>query len=508
MGMDSVLHPIETEIIRALKKKNSLTLNEIASEAKLSLDQVRRGMEWLKKKELIDIEEKKYIFVELDTLGIKSVNEGLPERKIINLLAERGGKEEIEKIKKELGMEEKEFSAAIGFAIKNGFVEVVKETGKIFIKVLSSKLLGSEALLKKIYALKEIEINELGSHEKSVLDELKRRPNYIKFKEVNEIKIKAKEIAFTLFEEYSRIPYVEKLTPELIISGKFREVKLRPYDVGGEVPIVYPGKKHPVQDFIDQVREIFLRFGFEEIEGPVILPSFWNFDALFIPQDHPAREMQDTFYLKDMLDENVGKNPVIGIIKGVHENGGDTGSRGWNYKWSIEGAKKMVLRTHTTPITLQYLYKNKPFSAKVFSIDKVFRNENLDSKHLFEFHQYEGIVTDKNVTLRHLIGILSSFYKELGFKKVKFWPTYFPYTEPSLEAVAYVEKIGKWLELCGMGVFRPEVVLPAGIKNPVLAWGGGLERLILLAYGIDDIRFLYENRLSWLRGVNYARTKF
>ncbi len=506
--MDSVLHPIEAEIIRTLKKKNSLTLNEIASEAKLSLDQVRRGIEWLKKKGLVDIEEKKYIFVELDTLGIKSVNEGLPERKIINLLAERDGKEEIEKIKKELGMEEKEFSAAIGFAIKNGFVEVVKEMGKIFIKVLSSKLLDSEALLKKIYALKEIEINELSSHEKMVLDELKRRPNYIKFKEVNEIKIRAKENAFTLFEEYSRIPYVEKLTPELIISGKWREVKLRPYDVEGEVPIVYPGKKHPVQDFIDQVREIFLKFGFEEIEGPVILPSFWNFDALFIPQDHPAREMQDTFYLKGMLDEKVEKNPVIEIIKGVHENGGDTGSRGWNYKWSIEEAKRMVLRTHTTPITLQYLYKNRPSSAKVFSIDKVFRNENLDSKHLFEFHQYEGIVTGKNVNLRHLIGILSAFYRELGFKRVKFWPTYFPYTEPSLEAVAYVEKIGKWLELCGMGVFRPEVVLPAGIKNPVLAWGGGLERLILLAYGIDDIRFLYENHLSWLRGVNYARTKF
>ncbi|MEM3385812.1 MAG: phenylalanine--tRNA ligase subunit alpha [Nitrososphaeria archaeon] len=507
MGMNSVLHPIEAEIIGTLKKKNNLTINEITSETKLSLDQVRRGIEWLKKKELIELEEKKYIFVELDTLGIKSINEGLPERRILNLLAEKGGKEEIGKVKKELGMEEKEFSAAIGFAIKSGCIEVTKEKEGVFVKLLSLKLLDSEALLKKIYTKKQIEIGELTFHEKRVLDELKKRPNYIKFREVSEITIKAKENAFTLFEEYSRTPYVEKLTPELIISGKWKEVKFRPYDVEGEVPTVYPGRKHPVQDFIDQVREIFLSFGFEEIEGPVVLPSFWNFDALFIPQDHPAREMQDTFYLKGIFDERIEKNPIIGVIKSIHEKGGDTGSRGWNYKWSVEEAKKTVLRTHTTPITLQYLYKNKPSSAKVFSIDKVFRNENLDSKHLFEFHQYEGIVTGKNVTLRHLIGILSSFYKELGFKKIKFWPTYFPYTEPSLEAVAYVEKIGKWLELCGMGVFRPEVVLPAGIKNPVLAWGGGLERLILLAYEIDDIRFLYENHLSWLRGVNYARTK-
>jgi len=406
-------------------------------------------------------------------------------------------------------MDEKEFSAAVGFAIKNGLVKVVKENGKILVEALPySKSLDTEVLLNKIFSLKQIEINQLSSYERKILNELVKRPNYIKIKEVKQITVKAKNDAFKLLEEYYKANYVEKLTPELIVSGMWRNVKLRPYDIEGTVPVIYPGRKHPVQDFIDQVREIFLNFGFEEIEGQIVLSSFWNFDALFIPQDHPAREMQDTFYLKDMVDKSVRKNPLVETIRNIHENGGNTGSRGWNYKWSIAEAEKMVLRTHTTPITLQYLYKNRPLSAKVFSIDKVFRNENLDSRHLFEFHQYEGIVTGKNVTLRHLIGILSSFYKELGFKKVKFWPTYFPYTEPSMEAVAYVDKIGRWLELCGMGVFRPEVVEPAGIKNPVLAWGGGLERLILLAYDVDDIRFLYENSLGWLRSVNYARTKF
>jgi phenylalanyl-tRNA synthetase alpha chain len=424
-------------------------------------------------------------------------------------LSKRGGREEIEIVRKEIGMDEKEFSAAVGFAIKNGLVKVVKENGKILVEALPySKSLDTEVLLNKIFSLKQIEINQLSSYERKILNELVKRPNYIKIKEVKQITVKAKNDAFKLLEEYYKANYVEKLTPELIVSGMWRNVKLRPYDIEGTVPVIYPGRKHPVQDFIDQVREIFLNFGFEEIEGQIVLSSFWNFDALFIPQDHPAREMQDTFYLKDMVDKSVRKNPLVETIRNIHENGGNTGSRGWNYKWSIAEAEKMVLRTHTTPITLQYLYKNRPLSAKVFSIDKVFRNENLDSRHLFEFHQYEGIVTGKNVTLRHLIGILSSFYKELGFKKVKFWPTYFPYTEPSMEAVAYVDKIGRWLELCGMGVFRPEVVEPAGIKNPVLAWGGGLERLILLAYDVDDIRFLYENSLGWLRSVNYARTKF
>jgi phenylalanyl-tRNA synthetase alpha chain len=507
--MSAVLHPIEVEIIKVLRGYDYIALNEIAKQTKLSLDQIRRGVEWLKEKNLVEVKEETSSFIELDTLGEKSVAEGLPERRIHNFLNKRGGREEIEIVRKEIGMDEKEFSAAVGFAIKNGLVKVVKENGKILVEALPySKSLDTEVLLNKIFSLKQIEINQLSSYERKILNELVKRPNYIKIKEVKQITVKAKNDAFKLLEEYYKANYVEKLTPELIVSGMWRNVKLRPYDIEGTVPVIYPGRKHPVQDFIDQVREIFLNFGFEEIEGQIVLSSFWNFDALFIPQDHPAREMQDTFYLKDMVDKSVRKNPLVETIRNIHENGGNTGSRGWNYKWSIAEAEKMVLRTHTTPITLQYLYKNRPLSAKVFSIDKVFRNENLDSRHLFEFHQYEGIVTGKNVTLRHLIGILSSFYKELGFKKVKFWPTYFPYTEPSMEAVAYVDKIGRWLELCGMGVFRPEVVEPAGIKNPVLAWGGGLERLILLAYDVDDIRFLYENSLGWLRSVNYARTKF
>jgi phenylalanyl-tRNA synthetase alpha chain len=507
--MSAVLHPIEVEIIKVLRGEDYIALNEIAKQTKLSLDQIRRGVEWLKEKNLVEVKEETSSFIELDTLGEKSVAEGLPERRIHNFLSKRGGREEIEIVRKEIGMDEKEFSAAVGFAIKNGLVKVIKENGKILVEALPySKSLDTEVLLNKIFSLKQIEINQLSSYERKILNELVKRPNYIKIKEVKQITVKAKNDAFKLLEEYYKANYVEKLTPELIVSGMWRNVKLRPYDIEGTVPVIYPGRKHPVQDFIDQVREIFLNFGFEEIEGQIVLSSFWNFDALFIPQDHPAREMQDTFYLKDMVDKSVRKNPLVETIRNIHENGGNTGSRGWNYKWSIAEAEKMVLRTHTTPITLQYLYKNRPLSAKVFSIDKVFRNENLDSRHLFEFHQYEGIVTGKNVTLRHLIGILSSFYKELGFKKVKFWPTYFPYTEPSMEAVAYVDKIGRWLELCGMGVFRPEVVEPAGIKNPVLAWGGGLERLILLAYDVDDIRFLYENSLGWLRSVNYARTKF
>ncbi len=157
------------------------------------------------------------------------------------------------------------------------------------------------------------------------------------------------------------------------------------------------------------------------------------------------------------------------------------------------------MRTHTTSVTIRYLADHKEPPVKVFSVDRAYRNEKVDYKHIPEFYQIEGIVMDKDVTLRDLMGTLKEFYLKLGLRKVQFWPGYFPYTEPSVQATAYVPKLKSWIELCGMGIFRPEVLEPLNIKYPVLAWGGGLERLALLKFGLDDIRLLYKNDLGWIR---------
>jgi phenylalanyl-tRNA synthetase alpha chain len=506
--MDIVLHPIEVKILKVLKTRGSVSLELLLSITDLSIDQVRRGIEWLKEKNLIEVQKDVKVLVGLGLSGEKSVKEGLPEKRIYTFLTHKGVKTPLEDVRKELKMDEKEFSAALGLSTRKGLVKLIKNNNVIFLEANKYLTLSTESLINKIFSLKEVDITALGEEEKEALKELGKRPDYIASKEVSQTTIKASSQALVILDEYLKKSYEDKLTHELLLTGRWKEVTFRPYDIESPAPLLYPGKKHPVQDFIDKAREIFLNLGFEEIEGPIVLPSFWNFDALFIPQDHSAREMQDTFYLRDIFAKDLEKEAPVDIIKSVHENGGDTGSTGWGYRWSLKEAKKMVLRTHTTPITVQYLYNKRPSSTKVFSIDRVFRNENLDNRHLFEFYQYEGIVTGHNVTLRNLIGVLSSFYKELGFKKVKFWPTFFPYTEPSLEAVAYVDRLGKWIELCGMGVFRPEVTLPSGVKNPVLAWGGGLERLIMLAYDVEEIRFLYKNHLEWLRGVKYARADY
>jgi phenylalanyl-tRNA synthetase alpha chain len=161
----------------------------------------------------------------------------------------------------------------------------------------------------------------------------------------------------------------------------------------------------------------------------------------------------------------------------------------------------MTLRTHTTCVTIKYLADQKPDEARIFSLGRVFRNEKVSYKHLAEFNQVEGVVVGKNVTLRDLMGLQEEFYRRMGLTKIKFWPTFFPYTEPSLQSMVYNDRLEKWVELFGMGIFRPEVTKPLGITKPVLAWGGGIERIAMLKYGVNDVREFYNNNLSWLRSI-------
>jgi len=253
-------------------------------------------------------------------------------------------------------------------------------------------------------------------------------------------------------------------------------------------------RTHPLKDTIDEIREIFVTLGFSEIIGNMTQSSFWNFDALFTPQDHPARELQDTFYLDGISAKKIATPEQIRKVSESHK-------KNWRYYWNINEARKMVLRTHTTCVTIKHLAENKPDEAQFFSLGRVFRNEKVSYKHLVEFNQIEGVVVGKNANLRNLMGIQREFYKRIGITKIKFWPTFFPYTEPSLQTMVYNKRLGKWIELFGMGIFRPEVTKPLGITKPVLAWGGGIERIAMLKYGLDDVREFYNNNLGWLRSV-------
>jgi phenylalanyl-tRNA synthetase alpha chain len=290
---------------------------------------------------------------------------------------------------------------------------------------------------------------------------------------------------------------VGEITPDLLQQGlDWDTVEVRRFDVTLPAAMPTMGRTHPMQALIERIRTIFLEMGFSELVDDYVQTAGWNMDALFIPQDHPAREMQDTFYLDEPASLDIDHDHLA-AWKNIHEHGGETGSRGWGGTFSEDIARRGLLRTHTTVNTVQYLARHPNTPCRVFSVDRVFRKEAIDRTHLPEFHQIEGIIMEEGANLPMLVTTLKTFYAKMGYPEVRVRPAYFPYTEPSLEVE--VRWRGKWLELGGAGIFRPEVTEPLGCMSPVVAWGMGLERLAMLVLGLDDIRQLYISDLAWLQ---------
>jgi phenylalanyl-tRNA synthetase alpha chain len=474
------------------------TADQIAQQSSLAHAAVMRAALTLSDKEFVQINEKPQTNITLNQEGKHHAEKGLPERRLIAALIKLGKPASIDKIVEEAKLEKNFVPIALGWLHKKGWATI---TGKE--RLLTPKQKPSigddERLLQMLNEKGEAIIEDLDKPLQDAVEILKRR----KLVEISEKT--ARELALTEagWERVKKgievVEEVSQLTPELIITGRWKTVKLRKFDVTAPGPPVYPGKLHPLREIIQRAREIFLEMGFTEIRGPIVETAFWNFDALFQPQDHPAREMADTFYLSHPKKGGLPTKSTVEKVAKTHENGWTTGSRGWGYEWSAEEARRLVLRTHTTSETIKYLSEHRTPPVKVFSVDKVYRNEKVDYKHLAEFHHIEGIVMNKNVTLRDLMGTLKEFYRKFGLKKVQFWPSYFPYTEPSVQATVYVPKLKAWIELCGMGMFRPEVLAPMGVNYPVLAWGGGLERLAMVELDVDDLRLPYRNSLGWIR---------
>ena len=465
--MSQVLHEIEKKIIESLQKKSDQTPEQLSQSTELSIDQIRRGIEWLRLKELAQVKESSKVEISLGQNGIDALKNGLPERKLMNLIKE--GPKSFDEVRKALSGVG--FNAAIANAKKNGWVKIDKNDSGSKISIKEKSIETPEEKLISLIGAKTIPEEQIEN--KLALKFLLERPDYI-------IQNTEKSKIISLTEKAS------KIDSTLSNSGAI--------DVEADVPVIFAARTHPLKDTIDEIREIFVKLGFSEIEGSLTQSSFWNFDALFTPQDHPARELQDTFYLENITSEKPATTNQIKQVSASH-------LQNWRYNWQLSESQRMVLRTHTTCVTIKYLAEQKPDEARIFSLGRVFRNEKVSYKHLVEFNQIEGVVIGNNTTLRDLMGIQKEFYKQLGLTKIKFWPTFFPYTEPSLQTMVYNEKLGKWVELFGMGIFRPEVTKPLGITKPVLAWGGGIERIAMLKYDLDDVREFYNNDLNWLRTV-------
>ena len=485
------LSPLERKVIPHL----NLTIEEIEKKANLDKTSVLRALNFLEKKDILKQSKTKQKIIDLGTNGIYYKKNHLPERMLLILLE---GKNHLplDEAKKLSKLSDNEFKVSLGVLKSKALIEI--RNGKLSLNAKKEELTKKSPEELFIESLPK-ELDSLTPEEKFALKNLEKRKDIIEIKEQTILNFKLTIIGKQLAGKEINSDLLEEVTPDIIKSYN-KSKKFRHYDVETPVPKIYGGRKHFVNESIEKARRIWLNLGFKEMTGKKTQTSFWNFDALFTAQDHPVREMHDTFFIKD-IEGRLPSKELINKVKQAHEQGVDK-SKGWQYSWSEQEAKKVLLRTHTTCLSAQTLsrLKKSDMPAKFFAIGRNFRNETVDWSHGFEFNQSEGIVVDPNGNLRNLIGYLTEFANSLGFNKIRIQPAYFPYTEPSLEGAVWNEEKKQWVEVLAAGIFRPEVTEPLlGEPIPVLAWGPGFDRLMMFANEIKDMRDLYKNDLKTLR---------
>ena len=489
------LHPLERAVLAHLKGKMSVA--ELVNVSGLQEVEVLRGLGWLDGKKAVTRESSSQEFIGLDTNGLKYAQSELPERTLLNAIHKKSM--ELGKLKASCGLQPDEFSAALGVLRLGGLIQIGKE--KVTLTERGSESLGKKFPEEQFLSHKfPVAVASLSHQDNDVFVRLKGRRQMVKIVVDKSTSASLTDVGKKLAQASGKLgEVIDHVTPQLLASGSWRGKSFRRFDVAASVPRMSGGRPHIVSETMEYVKSIWLEMGFKEISGNLVQTAFWNLDALFTPQDHPAREMADTFFLS-----GEGKVPaLVKKVKQAHEGGVD-GSGGYGGVWVEEKAKKVLLRTHTTVLSAQTLaaLKSSDLPAKFFAVGRVFRNETLDWKHLFEFHQVEGIVIDPDANVRHLIGYLRQFYRKMGFPDVRVRPSFFPYTEPSLEVDVWHPGRKEWVEVGGAGIFRPEVVVPLlGKDIPVLAWGQGLERVLTEYYKLTDLRQIYRNDVNDLRSM-------
>lgn len=472
--------PIIYEILK--RAQDWRLLDDIARELGTPPESLMRYIEEGRARGVLYVDKRVVESFILTEEGQRRVAEGLPEYRLLKSAVCEGGRCVID-----LSQPEVEIALAnlakIGIRPKGRVLEIDEETYKKALAIVEER---------------QRFLTALDSAPREILQEFLRR-KLVKRVEKTQIFIKAA----VPIDAVRPAEVKTALTSEDITSGRWRDYILKPFDLSIEPPEYPAPVPHFFNEFLNYVREVMVGLGFEEVRGPILEVEFWNFDALFQAQDHPAREIHDTFYVE--WDGPVEQPPaeLMEAVKKVHEEK-------WQYKWDPKKALNLVLRTQTTATTIRALAERGDGEYKVFTIGRVFRPEKLDPKHSMEFHQLDGIVVGPGLTFKHLLGQLEQIAKALGMDRVKFRPAYFPFTSPSVEVYAEHPKLG-WVEFGGAGIFRPEVTEPLGVrKSRVLAWGWGLDRIAMIILGIDDIRELFTKDLEKLqeyysRWVKYRR---
>jgi phenylalanyl-tRNA synthetase alpha chain len=494
----SKLHENERKVLLALKGKHMATTEELSQITGLSKDAVEKASGWAETKGVVFFKEQVSRFFDLTEEGRNYANDGLPESNLRKLLIQ--GPIHINEIKKDFP----NLNIALAWVRRNNWAKI--QSGKIILTDMGKQAKEhiEEIIISKLNKDEPVDSSKLNENELNNVDRLVKRKLVNKSETIDrfvEITNFGKRV-LPILDSIKTTRIITQLTPEMIINGDWKNASFQKYDVSLPAPSVTPGKRHFISQVIDYIRRFWVELGFMEMKGEYLELNFWNFDALYQPQDHPARDLADTFYMKTPYKGHLPDSKIVEKVKLTHENGWTTKSKGWQYKWDLELARRTVLRTHTTSLSVNQIAKLKPedLPGKFFSVGRVFRNETIDWNHLAEFYQTDGIVIGEGVTFRDMKGYLKAYMEGLGVEKFRFRPGYFPYTEMSMEAEVWIEERDAWMELFGAGMFRPEVVKPLiGIDVPVLAWGPGFDRLVMQSYRVNTIKELYSNDIGLLR---------
>jgi phenylalanyl-tRNA synthetase alpha chain len=528
------LHPLEVRVLLSYKAEDELTVEKIEKDLGFKSGSGNQALSWLSGKGLVkEIRREAAVFFELTDLGREWKTKGTPEERITELVRLGDGKApgpRLPEIAEALKLENKDIGSAFGSLSKLGVLAMDAEKRVIMAlgadRFVNGRPTGGEAgehfalirgLLDRAAETGVLAGDSLSAAEKAAMAGMARKRGAADapFRQQDRetvvfgLTADAGPVAEALKAAGITGDEVGSLTPEMLETGSWKGKNFRSYNVKVPPTRLIPGRTNPYAKFLEDVKDKLASLGFEEFDGPLVETEFWNSDALFMPQFHSARDIHDVYRVADSerpdglaLAKSI-EEPWLSNVAAAHENGGKTGSRGWNYQFDREFTRRLILRSQGTVLSAKTLPKAK-IPGKYFGIVRCFRYDKVDATHLPDFYQTEGIVLGEDVNLRTLLGMLEMFAKEVaGAKEVKYVPGYFPFTEPSVEVHIRHPVLG-WFELGGSGIFRPEVTSSLGVNVPVAAWGIGIDRMALMALGLNDLRELFSYDIE---NVRLRRTK-
>ncbi|MDY2839942.1 MAG: phenylalanine--tRNA ligase subunit alpha [Treponema sp.] len=503
------LHPLEIKVLLKYSGKDELTSEKLQKELDYKEGHANQAFSWLSGKNLLnEIRRTPHTFYEITDMGRALAKTGTVEERMVRFLKDNGA-HTMPEIASGLGLEQKDIGSAFGPLVKEGVLKMNEEKKAEYTGAdLPARIKTTSELLNKAIAVENGQLNksELSDDEVSVISGLakKRGAADAPFK-----MIERETVFYKLSEGFEKVRdelkkagvtgnEIGEITPKMLATGDWKNGTFRGYNIAIPPARIIPGRTNPYVQFLESVKDKLCSLGFQEFDGPLVETEFWNGDALFMPQFHAARDIHDVYRLKYPTHAKSIEEPYLSNVKAVHENGGNTGSRGWDYTFDNEFTRRLILRSQGTVLSAHQLHKAE-VPGKYFGIARCFRYDKVDATHLSDFYQTEGIIAGNDVSLRDLLGMLKMFATEIaGAEEVKYVPGYFPFTEPSIEVHIKHPVLG-WFELGGSGIFRPEVTKAMGLDCPVLAWGIGIDRMALMALGLNDLRQLFCEDIEQVR---------